>query len=143
MTTSVSQIVDAFVAVLSEPVAVSAGISRARTSVISEDEVTAVNVSWEGSKPEASTIAGAPIDWMTRIVVECYARSDTQTGDVAIDPLLSAVYVRLASNRTLNGLVDDIGDPLIEPGFDAQETKAGGMRLTYFVEHSTANFNLE
>lgn len=143
MTTSFSQIIDAFVSVLSASVAVSASISRSRTSVISEDETSAINVTWEGSKPERSTIAGAPIDWVSRIVVECYARSETQTGDIAIDPLLLAVYERLANNRTLSGLVDDIGEPLIEPWFDAQETRTGGVRLTYLVEHSTESFNLE
>lgn len=143
MTTAFSKIVDAFVSVLSEPVAVSTSISRARTSAISEDETTAINVQWEGSKPAKSTIAGAPIDWLSRVVVECYARSDAQTGDAAVDPLFQAVYARLASNRTLDGLVDDIGDPMIEPGFDAQETKMGGVRLTYLVEHSTLNLTVE
>lgn len=137
--TAFSQIVDAIVAKLKAGTPVSASIQRGNTGQIPDSCANAVNVFWEASQPEEGTIAGAPVDWQTRIIVDCYARSVSQTGDVAVDPVTQAVYERIAADTTLGGLVSHVGAPGIDGEFDAASQRTGWTRLTYIIEHRTQN----
>ncbi len=141
--TAFSQIVEAMKARLSDGTPVSAHVMRGNNRVIPEDWADAVNVYWEASQPTEGAIAGAPVDWQSRIVIDCYARSTALSGDVAVDPVTEAVYVRLAQDTTLGGLVGHIGAPSIEGDFDAAASRTGWTRLTYIVEHRTQNGALQ
>jgi hypothetical protein len=143
VSTAFSLIAAAFVAALQTAPAVSAKVYRQRERPITSDDVTAVNVQFDGAVPTPGAIAGAPVDWRTRIMVECYARSASASGDVAVDELLKQVYARLAADSTLGGMVANIGEPMIEADCDALGQKTGMVRLTYVVEHRTSNFSLE
>lgn len=144
MSTAFSKIVSAVMASLSVMPAVcnTKGIFRARTVEIPDQLTEAVSVQWEQTVARPGAISGAPIDWDTRLTVECFARSMNETGDVAVDPLLQRVYDRLASDSTLGGMVDD----LVIAGIEAENTvegrKTGWVRLTYVVSHRTDNLTL-
>lgn len=142
MTTAFSAITGAFLVALSSAPAVSASIYRARDRELPEARGDAVNVVFEAAEPAPGAIAGAPVDWRTRIAVECYCRTSASSADLAMDPLLEKIFARLAADMTLGGLVDDIGYPAIEADYDSQGQKTGWMRLTYTVQHRTSNLTL-
>ncbi len=142
MSTSFSKVTSAVMAMLAASPAVCRAVYRARSGVIPDKDDEAVTVQWEQGLPRPGVIAGAPIDWQTRITVECYARSTTETGDVAVDPLLEKVYERLAANPTLGGMVDDLVIAGIEAENTAEGKKTGWVRLTYIAEHRTDNLLL-
>lgn len=132
-----SGIVDAFVSALNTPSPVAEVIERDGSYHVSEQISSSVNVFWEASRPQEAAIAGAPIDWQTRIVVDCYGRATVKKGGEAVDELLSSVYARLASDTTLGGSVFNIGTPMIDLETESASQKNGWIRLTYIVEHRT------
>ncbi len=143
MTTAFSIITAAVVAALEADPPVSENIFRARDRSIVEEVENAVNVEFAGAIPEAGAIAGAPVDWRTRIVIECYARTSISSPDVVVDPLLENVFARMAADTTLGGLVVDVGYPTVEAENDAQAQKTGWIRLVFTILHRTNNLTLE
>lgn len=139
MSTSFSKVVSAVMATLSANPRVCKSIYRARAFAIPDQDDEAISVQWDQGLPRAGTIAGAPIDWQTRISVDCYARGTSGSGDVAVDPLLEKVYERLAADPTLGGMVDDLVIAGIEAENTAEGKKTGWVRLTYVAEHRTEN----
>lgn len=144
MTTAFSGIVAAIVARLSEAPAVceAKAIYRARAGVIPDQVDQAISVQFERSTPVAGGIAGAPIDWASVITVECFARSVVEAGDLAVDPLLQAVFERLAADPTLGGLVGDLAIAGVEAENTSDGKKTGWARLTYVADHRTNNSTL-
>ncbi len=137
------QIVAAFVAKLKEGTPVCANVYDSETRQMTDEVQEAVNVFFDGAAPELIAIMGAPLDWKTRIVVDCFARSKTLSGAKAVGALMKRVFERLASDITLGHQEWYIGYPSIEQDTEAQGQRAGMMRLTYLVEHRTTNNNLE
>lgn len=142
MSTQFSQIVGAIVASLQAAPAVCQKVYRARPDSIPDELDLAVNVQWDKGLAGLGTIHGAPIDWTTQISIDCYARSRTDTGDVAVDPLLSAVFERLAQDSTLGGLIADLNVAGIEAENASDGKKTGWVRLTYIAQHRTDNGTL-
>jgi hypothetical protein len=142
MSTQFSRIVGAIVDVLQADPAVCPKVYRARPDSIPDQFDQAVNVQWEQGIAGLGTIRGAPLDWATKVSVDCYARSPTDTGDVAVDPLLSAVFERLAQDTTLGGLIDDLQVAGIEAENSTEGKKTGWVRLTYIAQHRTDNGTL-
>jgi hypothetical protein len=142
VSTAFSKVVSAVMAALLAQPRICKGVYRARTLVISEQDDEAITVQWEQASPAASTIAGAPIDWTTRLTVECFARSVKDSGDMAVDPLLERVYERLAADSTLGGMVDDLVIAGIEAENSTEGKKTGWVRLTYIAVHRTDNLLL-
>jgi hypothetical protein len=143
MSSAFLKITAAFVAALSLNPPVANMVFKARERQVDSDTQTAVNVQFDGAEPNAGAIFGAPVDWRSRIAVDCYARSNVLKGDEAIDPVLMAVFARLAQDTTLGGLVADIGVPFLDPSYDEQGQKTGWVRLIYIVNHRTGNLTLE
>lgn len=142
--TAFIDIVSAFVTRLNQAPAVCDTVLRARDRAVPETKDKALNVTFVGSKPTDGAIDGAPVDWSTVIVVECYAKTPaTSTPDVALDALLNDVYVRLAQDQTLGGLVEDIGVPSIEADYDSIGQRTGWAAMKYTVSHRTSNNTLE
>jgi len=142
MTTAFSAVVQAVIDRLSIDPAVCDTIDRARVRPMSDQTDRLVNVQWDGAFPQRGAIYGAPVDWTTKITVDCYASSVKVSGDLAVDPLLEGVYERLAADTTLGGVVTDMNVPSIEVEYTSEGKKTGWVRLTYLVEHRTANLNL-
>lgn len=142
MSTAFSKVVSAVVATLAAQPVICKGIYRARSLVVPDQDDQAITVQWDRAKPEAFTIAGAPIDWSTQVTVECFARSLKDSGDVAVDPLLELVFERLAADATLGGMVDDFVIAGIEAENTTEGKKTGWVRLTYIAVHRTSNLLL-
>lgn len=143
MTTAFNSIVKAFEAKLKQAPAVCADIYVSRDRQVPESVLEAVHIEFAGSIPQAGAIAGAPIDWITKVNVDCLAKSKTLSGPDAVDALFKKVFERLAQDTTLAGLVADIGYPVIDSDFESNGLKTGFMRLTYQVEHRTTNMTLD
>lgn len=143
MTTAFSNITAALVAELSASPALSENIFRASARTMAEQFATAINVEFDGADPTPGAMRHAPIDWRSQFTIECYARSATQSGDLAVDALMESIYTRLAIDPTLGGLVIDIGSPVIRAEYDAQGQKTGWIRLTYSILHRTSNDTMD
>lgn len=137
--TAFSKVVAAVVAALGTAPAVCDTIYRARPNVVPDQASFVVNVQMEGSRPTYGAIHGAPIDWDTRVIVECFARGMGDSGDVLVDPLLAAVYARLAGDSTLGGLVDDFKCVDLEAENTSEGKKIGWVRLVYIAQQRTDN----
>ncbi|HEY0847399.1 MAG TPA: hypothetical protein VGE12_18665 [Noviherbaspirillum sp.] len=141
--TAFADIADKFVELFEAAPAVCSQVFRARSREIAEQHSEAVNVYFEGADPNAGAITGAPVDWVSRIVVECYGRTSTTTADLAVDPLIGKVYAKLAADTTLGGLVDNVGVPTIDTEYNNLGQKTGWVRMTYPVEHRTSNATVD
>lgn len=142
MSTAFFKIVSAVIDALKASPAVCSRIDRARTTEVPEQDTEAVSVQWSQALPAQGAINGAPIDWRSRITVECFARSIRDSGDVAVDPLLGRVYDRLADDPTLGGLIGDLMIAGIEAENSAEGKKTGWVCLTYIADHRTSNSTL-
>lgn len=141
--TAFATITGALVALLEVAPPVSANIFRARDRTLAEQFDDAVNVQFDGGNPYSGAMHGAPVDWSSTFTVECWARTTSTTSDLVVDPLLLEIYRRIAADTTLGGLVDNVGVPVIEAVNNAEQQKTGWIRMTYPVEHRTANLTLE
>lgn len=141
--TAFMDITTAVIAVLSAEPAVSPNIFRARDRTLAEEHVTAINVQWDDGDPNHGAMHGAPVDWESKLTVECYARSSVTSGDLAVDPLLKEVYARIAADSTLGGLVAFIRCVRIKAENDSQGQKTGWICMTYSVSHRTSNLTLD
>lgn len=144
MATAFSDITEAIIATLRADPAIlpAAAIFRARERAVPDKMEQAINVQWVRGDPDPGAIHGAPVDWQSTVIVECYASSVTESGDQAIDPLLEKVYDRLAGDTTLGGLVDDLGVPALAAEFGVEAKKTGWVQMTYVVKHQTTNLKL-
>lgn len=142
MVTTFSAITEAFVALFVAEPAISSNIYRARDRAVPKGAITALSVQWDGAVPKPGVIKGAPIGWDSRFTIECYARTTAGSPDEAVDPLLLQVYARIAADSTLGGLVDNVGEPLLEAEYSAEGDRTGWIRMTYVVEHETENSTL-
>lgn len=142
MITAFSKVVGAVIAALNAGTPVCDTIYRARPNVIPDQTSEAVNVQWESALPQRGAIHGAPVDWNTRLSVECFARGVGESGDVIVDPLLGAVYARLAQDGTLGGIVGDLECIGVEAENTSEGKKTGWVRLTYIAQHRTDNLTV-
>ncbi len=142
--TAFVNITAALVARLVAAPAVSANIFRARDRPMAAQYVEALSVQWEGGESSRGAMHGAPVDWLSKFTVECYARATGDvTPDVAVDPLLAGVAARIAADTTLGGLVADVWLAGLEAEYNAEGQKTGWIRMTYLVQHRTSNLTLE
>lgn len=144
MSTAFSAITGAIMVALQANPPVCDQVYRARPNAIAEQVERAVTVQWDQALAAAGVIRNAPIDWTTKVSVECFARSGKagDTGDQVVDPLLDAVFSRLAEDTTLGGLVADLYVAGIEAENSTEGKKTGWVRLTYIVQHRTENGSL-
>lgn len=143
MATVFAGIVTAMVALLQAGTPVSAQIHRARVRPLSEDWTTAVAVRLESAELDRLALRQAPINSDTTVIVECYARSTSQSPDLAADALLAAVYARLAADPTLGGTVADLQPLSLAYDFDLDADRTACVSITYLVRHRTQSLSLE
>ncbi|MBY0243184.1 MAG: hypothetical protein K2X55_28150 [Burkholderiaceae bacterium] len=142
MKTAFLGITEAIVAVLTAQLGNQVRITQADDRPIPDREVEAVNVQFNAGVPEGALL-GAPVDWNSRFTIDLYARTTTQTPDVAIDQLLFRVHSAIAADPSLGGAATDTGTPVIEAEYSSDGKKTGWVRMTYPVQHRTASFTLE
>lgn len=104
---------------------VAACIDRNRLRIQPQDVDLAAVVRLNTSMPAIAAVMNAPIDWTTRISVECYARADSDAdADQAVAPLMNAVFARLDQTGSLQGI-----DVYLEPGPIEWDFAATGENL--------------
>lgn len=138
-----ASIAGAIKTVLDAAPAVSTVVERTRLHPLPETQLDAVVIRIDSSTPERFAILNGPINWDTTIAIECYARSATQTADVAVDALLAKVYARLAANPTLGGLVMDSFPESMNYNFDGQAEHFACVTLMLRISHRTSLQTLE
>ena len=143
MSTAFASIVGAMVAKLGAAPAVSSQVYRARLRPLAQQHSDAVVVRLLSATPSMGAIAGGPVDWVTSVAVECYARTTSTTPDVAVDSLLGAVYAKLMSDTTLGGLCADLFPADAMADFDADGEQTACITLQFEVHHRTSNLILE
>lgn len=145
MTTAHLQIAAALVDLLKVDPPVAARIYRARTSPIPSELVSAVNVELERSASQLAQIIGGRTGWTTLISIECYGRVEGDSSDAAADPVLAAVFERLASDPTLGGLamsVEPLEGDTLAWGFASLETNMACVTAKFVVKHQTTGRTL-
>lgn len=142
MSTAFAAIVGALVASLQAAPAVSANVYRARLRAVPELVRSALVVRLQSSEADSNTLAGSPIDFTTRVAVECYAKSSTLSADLAVDDLLQAAYTRLMTDPSLGGTVMDINLTGVQFDFDADAEQLACATLTLEVLHRTSGITL-
>jgi len=143
-TSAFSDITGALMRLLQAEPPIADVVYRARSRVIVQGVTRAINVQFDGGVPQAGVINGAPINWTSKFSIECFARvANAENNDEAVDPLLTAVYSRIAADRTLGGLVDYVGEPMVEAEYSAEGERTGWIRMSYPVEHVTEQSTLE
>lgn len=144
MTTQFANITGAVIAALSAAPAVSANVFRARDRVLAEQHADALNVQIDGAEGERGAMKGAPVDWLTKVTIEGFARATVgQSPDIAVDPLLGGVYARIAADSTLGNVVADIWCAAFEFEYNEERQKTGWFRMTYLAQHRTSNLTLD
>lgn len=115
------------------------------TEQLAESVNEAVSVSLVNSDPQATAqILGHPVDWVSTVVVETFARRDERTsGGRASRALQALVYARLMADPRLGGVVDDIRDPTITTENDWRSTRMGRCVASYPMPHRTAARTLD
>ena len=124
--------------------AVAGTVERNRLRTLPEECRTAAVVRLSRSQPSLAEILGGSIDWRTAFAVECYARADSeQEMDAAVDPILRAVYARLAADETLGGAVMALEAGAIEWEFSTTSESVAVAVLNFSAMHQTAHHTLE
>jgi hypothetical protein len=144
VSTAFAKAVSAVIAALKAepPVCDIDAIYRARSNDIPDQVSEAINVKWETALPNNGAIRNAPVDWAPPIIVECFARGVGESGDLIVDPLLEAVYARLARDSTLGGVVDHLECVGLEAENVSEGKKIGWVRITYIAHFRTDNLTL-
>lgn len=86
--------------------------------------------------------AGAIRDFDTTFTVECRARSVAQLHDEALDPLLSAVALRLGTVLNINGQNVYLDLQNIGFDYDSDADNCAVATLTYTAMHRSVNADL-
>lgn len=137
--TLVNTAVTAMVAALSSAPAVCAHIERGRRRAVAQDVDLCVVVRPVQSEVTQQALAfGTPVSWLTSVAVECYARSGASVAaDLAVDPLIDAVYARLLLDPTLGATVVAIKPQGIGYDFDADGQQTTCATLVFNIMHRT------
>lgn len=125
------------------PAIAGAILEDAEVDPLPETVDEAVVVSFLGSTPSAPLL-GSPVDWSTRLRIECYVRADSRTpAGRASRELHRRVYVRLQVDPSLGGLASDMSEPTIASDTDRSSTELGCVVAEYEITHRTAARTLE
>lgn len=112
-------------------------VSRGRARPLAREHDTAIVVRLANGDGEQALTSG-PRHWSTVLVVELFARAAAeQEPDDALDPLLQAVYARLAGAQLAGGVADLLGDPRVEWDAAEADTALASCRLLFTVSHRT------
>lgn len=145
MTTRHLLIAQAMVTLLKSGPAIADQVYGARTRPIPSDVGSAVNVKLGRSSSQLSSVIGGPTDWSTLIAVECYGKVEGGSSDEAADPVLEAVFERLASDPNLGGIamsVEPLEGDTLQWDFDSLETNMACVTAKFVVRHRTTGRTL-
>jgi hypothetical protein len=132
---------DAFVAKLQQAPAISGGrIVGNRRRPMAAQDASQVFVYLEESIAAQGAILGAPIDWQTRLRIECVARETSgATAEELADSLAQEVFARIQSDINLAGLTQDIEPTALAWMEDEGDTSVMSAQLLFNAVHRTQN----
>jgi hypothetical protein len=138
----VDTIVAAALAALRQAPAVTTGPIDEEIDVraLAEEVTEAISVSVPVSDPQnAGAIFGHPVDWVSTLQVEAYARQDSAAAGTgrASRALQARVYARLMADPTLGGAAADVRAPTLNTEGAALDTRMGCCTGSYPVLHRT------
>lgn len=113
---------------------------------LGEDVDEAVSISLASSEPQNPTaILGHPVDWISTLQIEAYARRDAATplSGRASRALQARIYARLMANPTLGGTADDVRAPTLTTDGAVMDTRMGCCIGSYPVLHRTQARSLD
>ena len=144
MSTLVNTAVTAMVAALQSAPAVASSVARVRLRPQAQGTAQAVVVRpLQSQAGDTDVPMGYPVSWTTAVVVECYTRSGAATTpDVAVDPLVEAVYARLMADTTLGGAVLALQPQSIAWDFDADGDNTTCATLVFSARHRSPGATL-
>lgn len=142
--TAFATLIGAMAAALAEAPAVCTRIHRGRARPASAEWPEMVVIRPIDATLQPLGVLGAPFNVDTRVAVECYARSAPgNSPDVAVDTLLGAVYARLMTDPTLDGLIGDLRPEALAYDFDADAEASACAILTFTAVHRVQANTLE
>lgn len=137
------QLVDTVLGLLRQSPPVTAGLIGEDVDLDNLPETTAeaVSVSIAGSDPQQpAALLGAPVDWVTTLQVECYARRDARgPAGRASRVLAEKVYQRLMDGNPVGQAIvgADVRPPSLRTDHQALDTRTGITVALYPVDHRT------
>lgn len=113
-------------------------LNRRRAIAQGNDRFVVVRLS--GSDPSEGAILGAPVDWITDVAVEAYARDDdTDDAETRAMALHGTAYAALHADSTLGGVVDHVAPPRFGvPDIEELDDDLACVVAIYSIEHRTA-----
>lgn len=97
-----------------------------------------VYVYLEDSTNDRGAIKGAPMDWRTRIRIECVARDIPGVmSEVVADALLAQVYARIMADTTLGNLALDVFPEAVAWTGDEADTTLTAAQMILTILHVT------
>lgn len=135
----------AVVQLLLAPPAMAGGrVVANRKRPMAEQDASQVFVYLEESTPERGAINGAPVDWSTRLRIECVARPATpDSAETVADALATQAWTRLQADTTLGGLCGDLASNGIAWTEDESNATLSACQLLFTATHRTTNLSLE
>lgn len=133
---------DALVALLeAAPALADGGVKANRRRPMAAQHTAQVFVFLEDALPTLGGILGAPIDWATRLRVECVARSTPggTTAEDAADDLARAVFARVQQDITLGGLCMDCVPQGMVWTEDEVDAQLAACQLMFQAMHRTTD----
>ena len=141
-------LIDVVLQLLSQAPAVTSGPIGEEIDIgnLGEDVTEAVSVSLVASDPQnPQVMTGAPVDWVSSIQIECYARRDARgAAGRASRALHAQVYARLMGNLQLGAALPgaDLRQPAIRSDQQLLDTRTGVTAGIYPVLHRTVGSTL-
>lgn len=141
--TAFDALIDAALTLLRASPAVTSGLIGEDVDIGSLPESTqeAVSVSIVSSDPQdPAPLLGAPVDWITTLQIEAYARQDAPgPAGRASRALQARVYERLMSGNALGAAVPtaDVRQPSLRTDHQVLDTRTGVTVALYPISHRT------
>lgn len=131
-------------ALLANPALAGGSVLEEDQPPMAEAQTQQIVVRFLGSSPDRGEIKGAPVDWRTRVGIECSARRDERTASGrASRALHELAHGRLMADATLAGAALDILPPEISVDQAREDTEIGTCIGVYEIWHRTQENTLE
>ncbi|HSH98877.1 MAG: hypothetical protein ACAH07_06010 [Methylophilaceae bacterium] len=114
-------------------------IWRSRLRPIPENKASAI-VMRPGTVGEPDLIVLGQYRWVLNLAIEFYGRGDVP--DSITDPIIEAAFTRIAADRTLGGICDDILPGRREWDFESRDTDLVVAILELNIEFTTSEATL-
>lgn len=139
MATAFLTVNDALVALLQQaPAIAGARVYTGRARPLPTEHASSVNVSLEAIRGRQFAIGDGPMDWDVTYGIEIRARgSATVDAVAAVDPLLEAVFARVAGGTPPAGVLGWVLDTQIRVEVEEADTPIASLQLALAVQLRT------